>query len=337
MANTTLSNMVHGLKFQLRLRERLRPALKFVDTLALPATALSALYLRGLRRVGIRDLARNRELLSQLGVFPLQAHYYEPLTRRQDLRRPMSAPRDLPGLELNEAGQLEWLGRFDVGSELLDIPVRQESPTTFGYENGTFAFADAAYTYAMIRTVKPRRWIEVGSGNSTLVARLAMEKNAVEGHPTQHRCIEPFEMPWLEQLGIEIVRSQVERCPPTLFEELESGDVLFIDSSHVLRPQGDVLFLYQEVLPRLKPGVFVHVHDVFTPRDYPEHWVLERMLMWDEQYLLEAFLTFNSRFEVVGALNHLFHSHFAALSEALPILAQHRDREPMSFWMRVRG
>lgn len=336
MPTNRLASMLHELRFQLRLRDRLKPAFQLVDTLSLPATALSAVYLRGLRRIGIRDLSKNRELLSQLGVFPLQAHYYEPLTRRRDLRRPMSEPRSLPGLDLNEPGQLAWLKRFDVGAELLELPVKQESPTSFGYENGTFAFADAAYTYAMIRTVKPRRWIEVGSGNSTLVARLAMERNASEGHATQHRCIEPFEMPWLEQLGIEIVRAQVETCAPSLFDELEAGDVLFIDSSHVLRPQGDVLFLYQEILPRLKPGVFVHVHDVFTPRDYPEHWVIEKMLMWDEQYLLEAFLTFNERFEIVGALNHLYHSYFDALSTALPILREYGDREPMSFWMRVR-
>lgn len=336
MATNRLATMLHELRFQLRLRDRLKPAFELVDTLSLPVTALSAVYLRGLRRIGISDLSRNRELLSQLGIFPLQAHYYEPFTRRRDLCRPMSTPRDLPGLDLNEAGQLAWLERFDVGAELLEIPVKQAAPSAFGYENGTFAFADAAYAYAMIRAIKPRRWTEVGSGNSTLIARLAMERNAREGHPTQHRCIEPFEMPWLEQLGIEIVRAQVETCSPSLFDELEAGDVLFIDSSHVLRPQGDVLFLYQEVLPRLKSGVFVHVHDVFTPRDYPEHWVIDKMLMWDEQYLLEAFLTFNERFEIIGALNHLYHSHFAAMSSALPILADHREREPMSFWMRVR-
>ncbi|PZR14414.1 MAG: hypothetical protein DI536_10155 [Archangium gephyra] len=331
-----ISTALHALKFQLKLRERLRPAFGVVDALALPGTAVSALYLRTLRRFGIRELSLNRELLSNLGVFPLQAHYYEPFTRRSDLRRPLNEPRQLPGLELNERGQLAMLETFAVGDELRAIPSKQQSPTEYGYENGTFGFGDGAWLYSFIRTVKPKRFLEVGSGNSTLIARLAMNKNAAEGHATQHTCIEPYEMPWLEKLGIEIVRERVEESPLSRFEALRSGDVLFIDSSHVLRPQGDVLFLLQEVLPRLAPGVFVHVHDIFTPRDYPEHWVLEKMLMWDEQYLLESFLTFNDRFEIVGALNHLYHSHREALVKALPVLDDAAASQPMSFWVRVK-
>lgn len=332
-----LANALHSLKFQLKLRERLRPAFGLVDALALPGTAVSALYLKTLRRFGIRELGLNRELLSSLGVYPLQAHYYEPFTRRQDLRRPLNEPRDLPGLDLNEAGQLAMLERFQVGDELEAIPIEQGSPTEYGYENGTFGFGDGAWLYSFIRAIKPGRFLEVGSGNSTLMARLAMRRNEQEGRTTQHTCIEPYEMPWLEQLGIEIVRARVEECPISRFEALEANDVLFIDSSHVLRPQGDVLFLLQEVLPRLTPGVFVHVHDIFTPRDYPEHWVLEKMLMWDEQYLLESFLTFNARFEIVGALNHLFQSHHAALVKALPVVARAGTSQPMSFWMRVKA
>lgn len=249
----------------------------------------------------------------------------------------MSEVRSLPSLDLNLSGQLALLEQFSVGDELLGIPVKQPAPTAYGYENGTFGFGDGAWAYSFIRSQRPRRWIEVGSGNSTLVARLAMERNAAEGHPTEHTCIEPYEMPWLEKLGIRIIRQRVETCAAALFESLEAGDVLFIDTSHVLRPQGDVLFLYQEVLPRLAPGVVVHVHDIFTPRDYPEHWVLEKMLMWDEQYMLEAFLTFNQRFEVIGALNLLFHDHLPALARALPILSAHQSSEPMSFWMRVKA
>lgn len=337
MSPSALSTAVHELKFKLRLRDRLRPAFGLVDAMALPGTALSALYLRAVRRFGIRELGLNRELLSKLGVFPLQAHYYEPFVRRGDLRRPMSDVRPLPGVELNEAGQLKFLETFKVGTELSEIPIPQPVPSAYGFDNGTFAFGDGAWTYAFIRAHKPKRWLEVGCGNSTLVAQLAMARNAAEGHRTEHVCIEPYEMPWLEKLGIEILRKRVEDCPLETFTSLKAGDVLFIDSSHVVRPQGDVLFLYQEVLPRLAPGVIVHVHDIFTPRDYPEHWVLEKMLMWDEQYLLESFLTFNARFEIIGALNHLYHSHFDALAKALPIMKEHPTRAPMSFWMRVKA
>lgn len=332
----TISSAVNALKFRLRLRDRLRPTLAALDMLALPGTALSALYLRAVRRVGIKDLRRNREILSRLGVFPVRAHYYEPLISRADLRRPLDVPRPLPGVDLCVAKQLETLGAFRLAAELDRIPIAQSSPSTFGFENGTFFFADAAWLYSCVRTFKPNRIIEVGSGNSTLVARLAIDANNAEGHVTEQVCIEPYEMPWLEQLGVRVIRRRAEECPPELFLGLRSGDILFIDSSHVIRPQGDVLFLLQEILPQLQSGVLVHVHDIFTPRDYPDRWLFESVNMWDEQYLLEALLAFNDRMEVIGALNYLYREHFEALATAIPLMRRFPDREPMSFWMRVR-
>lgn len=246
-----ISVAVDALKFRLRLRERLTPAFATFDALAVPGTLLSALYLRALRRVGMRELKLNRDVLSRIGIFPVQAHYYEPFIRRQDLRRPLREPRPLPGIDLCEAKQLETLRSFRLGEELARIPVEQASPSSFGFQNGTFFFADAAWLYSFVRTHKPRRIVEVGSGNSTLMARLAIEANEAEGHQTEQICIEPYEMPWLEKMGVQLIRKRVEECPLSLFSDLQAGDVLFIDSSHVIRPQGDVLFLYQEILPRL--------------------------------------------------------------------------------------
>ena len=116
---------------------------------------------------------------------------------------------------------------------------------------------------------------------------------------------------------------------------MEAGDILFIDSSHMIRPQGDVLFIYQELLPALPPGVFVHVHDIFTPRDYPPGWLIKKRLFWNEQYLLEAFLAFNDSFEVVLACNQLYHEARERLLEKFTLLADAPDRhQPKSFWMR---
>ena len=145
---------------------------------------------------------------------------------------------------------------------------------------------------------------------------------------------EAFEQPWLEELGIRIIRRRVEECEIDLFTSLDRNDILFIDSSHVIRPQGDVLFEYLEVLPLLKPGVFVHIHDIFTPRDYPHDWVVDRIRLWNEQYLLEAFLSFNTQFRVVGALNFLKYHHPDALGEQFPMIrAAIEQREPGSFWI----
>lgn len=104
-----------------------------------------------------------------------------------------------------------------------------------------------------------------------LVAIAALQKNSEEqsGYQCRHVCIEPYEMPWMEQSGVEVIRARVETVDQTVFRELEAGDILFIDSSHMIRPQGDVLCEFLELLPILRKGVIVHVHDVFTPRDYP--------------------------------------------------------------------
>ena len=121
-----------------------------------------------------------------------------------------------------------------------------------------------------------------------------------------------------------------------MFQELDAGDILFIDSSHMIRPQGDVVFEYLEILPTLKDGVIVHIHDIFSPRDYPADWVIDRVWFWNEQYLLEAFLTLNSDWKIIGALNYLRHNHYDKLKEKCPFLTQ--DREPGSFYIqRVKG
>jgi hypothetical protein len=141
-------------------------------------------------------------------------------------------------------------------------------------------------------------------------------------------------MSWLEKLPVEVKRSRVEDLPIEFFSILQSGDILFIDSSHVVRPQGDVVFEYLQLLPLLRPGVIVHVHDVFTPKDYPREWVVNDVKIWTEQYLLEAFLTHNHAFEIIGAVNFLHHHHREALAKTAPVLAVESDREPGAIWIR---
>lgn len=112
---------------------------------------------------------------------------------------------------------------------------------------------------------------------------------------------------------------------------LDAGDILFIDSSHMIRPQGDVLFELLELLPTLRPGVMVHFHDIFTPKDYPEEWVMGIHRFWNEQYLLEAFLTNNSDWKIVLAANYLKHKHFTELQTACPNLTE--EHEPGSMYL----
>jgi hypothetical protein len=160
----------------------------------------------------------------------------------------------------------------------------------------------------------------------------------------EHVRIEPYEQPWLGKLGVQVIRRRVEECGPELFKSLGKGDELFIDSSHVIRPQGDVVFEYLELLPILNSGVYVHIHDIFTPRDYPQQWVVEEIRLWNEQYLLEAFLSFNTQFRVVGALNFLAQHYPKEISERFPILRMEIEKNNLdpfrclnSSWQELAG
>jgi hypothetical protein len=115
-----------------------------------------------------------------------------------------------------------------------------------------------------------------------------------------------------------LIPSKVEEVSLDLFTELEPSDVLFIDSSHVVRTGGDVTYLFLEVLPRLRPGVVVHVHDIFLPREYPREWVTEELRFWTEQYLLQAFLVFNSAFRVLFANSYVGARYATDLRETFP-------------------
>ena len=102
----------------------------------------------------------------------------------------------------------------------------------------------------------------------------------ISAYVCEHVCIEPYGAPWSESLGITVIRKRIERIDPELFKRLGRNDILFIDSSHVIKPQGDVVFLYPTALPLLAPGVFVHAHDICTPRDYfPVHAVVPATLI----------------------------------------------------------
>ena len=168
-----------------------------------------------------------------------------------------------------------------------------------------------------------------------MIAQLAEQKNADENNADtcRHICVEPYEMPWLEKLPVEVIRKKVEDINRETFLQLEKNDILFIDSSHIIRPQGDVLTEILEILPAVKQGVLVHFHDIFTPKDYPKEWVIDKHCFWNEQYLLEAFLSFNKEFRVIGALNYLKHNYLKEFAYGCPVIESLKDDEPGSFWI----
>ena len=317
-----------------RLKPVVLPLLPLFDALWSPIVVLSALVMRLVRRVGLDRLPVSRRVLARVGVLPVRAHYYEPYVTPAMLRAPLDSPRFLPGLDLNAAGQLAFLEPLRATAhETREFPrKRTDGKLSFAYNNDFFDSGDAEVLYGIVRTTKPQRIVEVGSGHSTLLVRAALAR----ANPAcNHVCIEPYENPWLADTGARIVKTPVERVDRALFTALESGDVLFIDSSHMIRPQGDVLAEVLEILPLVRPGVLVHIHDIFTPRDYPKRWVLDEARLWNEQYLVEAFLSENREWEIVAALNFLHHEHREALAAVAPVYAEEAARrQPGSLWIR---
>ena len=226
------------------------------------------------------------------------------------------------------------LNSLTYSSELANIPNEKLCNLSFYLNNNAFGSGDAEYLYQIIRHIKPRRMYEVGSGSSTLMAAQAIRRNR-ELDPTyecQHVCIEPYEAPWLEDVGVTVVREKVEDVGVNFFDELKQNDILFIDSSHIIRPHGDVAFEYLELLPKLSAGVIVHIHDIFSPKNYPKSWIIDEVRLWNEQYILEAFLSENKNWKIIGALNYLHHNHYSKLSAVCPYLTP--DREPGSFYIQ---
>jgi hypothetical protein len=316
------------------MKKLLRHLAPVADIILAPLVLPAATIMKAARRIGMERLPVCRKVLFSVGVFPIRNHYYEPFLDARSPRRPFDEKRDLEGIDWNVPGQLDMLKSFTFADELQNIPNSRENRLAFHFNNGSFEAGDAEYWYQLIRFRKPARIFEIGSGNSTLMARRAVLKNQEEdpAYRCHHVCIEPYEQPWLEKLGVSVLRQRVEETDIRTFSELESGDILFIDSSHVIRPQGDVLFEYLELLPSLKPGVIVHVHDIFSPRDYPQHWLSEKVRFWGEQYLLEAFLTSNMSWKIIGALNYLHRDHHDTLRSVCPYLSP--ARSPGSFYIQ---
>jgi hypothetical protein len=263
------------------------------------------------------------ELSDAWGYHIRPIHYYEPLpdfrtiTPEQTQRR-----REFPAIELRWDEQLRLLSELE--------PYARELPES-DLSNDYFSGLDAVIYYSLIRHLKPRRIIEIGGGYSTRLAGRALAANQ-SGRLT---CIEPYPEARLNgsTLGVHLVTKRVEELDVSFFSSLEADDILFIDSSHTVKFGSDVCYEFLELLPTLKPGVWVHVHDIFFPHDYPAEWLLKRRLALNEQYLLEAFLSFNREFEIALA-NYWLHLDHLHVVQTLWPKAVSSSTGSSSFWMR---
>ncbi len=237
--------------------------------------------------------------------------FYSPLPTVSELRKNSARwnrPSSLSGLSFDLTAMKDLLrGLLDkYAEEFCELPPYDE---LYGKGFGLgYTPVDALTLYLMLREIKPKRYLEVGSGLSTYYASLAAKMNEENGSPMQIICIEPHPLEKLSSIsGIEIIKSEVQDVALECFEDLGSGDVLFIDSSHSMRIDGDVPFLYLDALPILRQGVYIHVHDVPFPYNFPyppELWIFGKAepMFWTEAMVLQAFLAFNKDFEILLSL-----------------------------------
>lgn len=290
------------------------------------------------------------------GVSVVPSHFYFPVPELKSFQgKNWSACRPCRSIDFRFQQQIH-LFQKDLVPHVAECAFPEAGPFRphqFHFNNGFFERIDAEIAYAFVRSRKPRRIVEVGSGNTTLLMLAALERNLEEGAPCELISIDPYPAPFLKDglRGLtQLIEKPVQQVPIELFRTLAPGDILFIDSSHVVSVDSDVLYECLHILPEIAPGVAVHLHDIFTPLDYPEKFVMTNLCFWGEQYMLEAFLSFNSAFRVLWASSAMQQFHpdvlcaafpawegsFARIPEELKVFAPTLDDKnvwPCSFWI----
>ncbi len=278
--------------------------------------------------------------MERMGIHIVPNHFYEPVPDTRDIPEGFwERPSELIGIDLDEAAQIALLDEFQrkYKTEYDQFLNPQSAPAGFSLPNRSFSSVDAEILYCMIRHFKPRAIMEIGSGNSTLLSADAILKNSREtGSLATLVAIEPHPSERLEKgfPGLtRVIKAPVQSVPLGEFEMLRENDILFIDSSHVLKTASDVQYEYLEIVPRLGKGVIVHFHDIFLPFSYPKSWVVNELRFWNEQYVLQALLAFNRSFRTLWAGNYMNHKHPSALQQAFGSYSPH-GTAPGSFWIR---
>ncbi len=250
-------------------------------------------------------------------------HFYSPVVNVEEVQSQDARifGRHPPKcIDLDAAGQIALLETLSRHFAAMPFSDRARPPLRYYYDNTSYGFGDACIYWSMIGHLRPTRIIEVGSGFTS-----ALALDAIEHFGLSTRCtfIDPNPELLLKvaapiQARHSVVAELVQNTDPALVEQLGPDDLLFIDSSHVVKTGSDVHFEVLELLPRLKPGVMVHFHDTFYPFEYPRPWVIEDNYSWNELYFLQSFLMYNAAFKVVYFNDFVGREHADRIRALLP-------------------
>lgn len=289
------------------------------------------------RRYPARRYRLARAIGRRLGYDVVPANYYSPVPDLSRIpARVWTDPDPMPGLAWDLDRQLAFL-ETELGDLIGEHRPPEDPPgdeTGFYLNNDFFPGLDAEVLHAIVRRFRPARVIELGAGFSTLVIASAAERNRGDGAPLRHEVFDPFPSPVLARVRerIELNAVPATDVPIERFAELAAGDLLFIDTTHTIRPAGDVLHLILRALPAVASGVMVHVHDFFRPFEYPRALYELFGAYWQEHHLLQGFLAFNPEYEILCANHALRRQRPDRVKALVPRLD---DRaQPSSLWLR---
>ena len=273
----------------------------------------------------------NFRLWERHGYHITPIHFYYPIPDTREIDKLNLQRSSISGIDLRERFQLALIKEHFIkfSSEYNNFPINPENSKVFYLKNDAFSGIDPYIYYCMARHFKPKTIIEIGSGYSTLLGAQACRLN----NATRYICIDPWPRDFIS-IGVpdvNFIRERVEYIELSLFKQLQPDDILFIDSSHVVRTGGDVSFLILEILPLLAKGVIVHFHDIFLPADYPKDWIVRQHRFWTEQYLLQAYLADNEHVEVLFASHFIAEEHANELRQSYPNAL---SIDGGSFWIR---
>ena len=249
-------------------------------------------------------IGRLHEQVKNQGIYPA-GHYYSPIPSREDVLESLESRKhktiELPDIQLNSENQFALLQEYSLFQDEIEFPETENPSFRYHCDQPWFCYTDAIFLYCFLRKHKPKRIIEVGSGFSSAVILDTVDR-CFSDYP-EITFIEPYPDRLKNLLKpsdsgrVQIVEKKVQDVSIDLILALEAGDLLFIDSSHVVKCGSDLHMLMFEVLPLLPPGIFVHFHDVFYPFNYPSEW-FEEGRYWNENYFLRAFLSYNSEWSI---------------------------------------
>jgi predicted O-methyltransferase YrrM len=275
-------------------------------------------------------------LFEKFGIHITPNHYYEPIPDVSNIDESIwEQETEMKGIDLNVDEQLTFIEKickkYKKEYDRFGLNEANDECKYF-VNNGWFGEVDGDILYTIIRNYKPKKIIEIGGGWSTLLISYALSKNQSEtGFMGEITTIDPYISPSLRSELFDLsnlIEKKVQDVDCSIFQNLGENDILFIDSSHVVKLNSDVCFEYLEVVPRLKKGVLVHFHDIFLPREYPKDWIVKNKFFWNESYLLQAFLLFNQAFKVIWAGNYMKLKYPEKISELF------RSQACQSFWIQ---